>query len=72
MPHQGDRPALSQLADTAFAAGKQNVTFLCLFLLGQTERCVQLLLESGRLPEAAMFARTYLPSKMSAAVQVRL
>eukprot|EP00877_Chromochloris_zofingiensis_P000490 jgi/Chrzof1/10441/UNPLg00368.t1 len=66
---QGDRPALSQLADTAFAAGKQNVTFLCLFLLGQTERCVQLLLESGRLPEAAMFARTYLPSKMSAAVQ---
>lgn len=130
---QGDRAALSSLADTSLAAGKHNVTFLCLFLLGQVrgppgvvarlsagprrlclhlllhrcctwrcclnrparslatplgaaatacracapphhrqvERCVSLLVESGRLPEAAMMARTYAPSLMAEPVKVR-
>lgn len=32
---QGDRAALSQLLDASMAAGKHNVAFMCLFLLGQ-------------------------------------
>jgi hypothetical protein len=32
---QGDRAGLSKLLDASMAAGKQNVAFLCLFLLGQ-------------------------------------
>jgi len=36
-----------------------------------TQRCVSMLLECGRLPEAALFARAYLPSKMSDCVKVR-
>ena len=67
---QGNRAAMTGLAETAAAAGKMNVAFLALFLLGQTERCVQLLLSAGRLPEAALFARAYLPSQMSQAVKV--
>jgi len=66
---QGNRAAMTGLAETAAAAGKMNVAFLALFLLGQTERCVQLLLSAGRLPEAALFARAYLPSQMSQAVK---
>lgn len=36
----------------------------------QVERCVQLLIESGRLPEAAMLARAYTPSRMGEPVKV--
>lgn len=32
---QGDRPGLSKLLEASMAAGKHNVAFLCLFLLGQ-------------------------------------
>ncbi len=35
------------------------------FLLGDLDGCVDLLVESGRIPEAAFFARTYLPSRIS-------
>jgi coatomer subunit beta' len=37
------------------------------FLLGDLGGCVDLLVESGRIPEAAFFARTYLPSRISEA-----
>ncbi|KAI8462483.1 MAG: coatomer WD associated region-domain-containing protein [Monoraphidium minutum] len=66
---QGNRAGLEALADQAATAGKTNVGFLCAFLLGDTQRCVSTLLECGRLPEAAMFARAYLPSKMSDCVK---
>ena len=35
------------------------------FLLGDLDGCVDLLVDSGRIPEAAFFARTYLPSRIS-------
>jgi hypothetical protein len=43
---QGDRAGLSKLLDASMAAGKQNVAFLCLFLLGQVRgtRCCCLLI----------------------------
>ena len=43
--------------------------FLAAFLLGRLGQCVDILITSGRLPEAAFFARTYLPSRIS---EVRL
>lgn len=49
----------------AEAAGKQNIAFLCHLLLGRLDACIDLLLSCGRLPEAAFFARTYVPSRMS-------
>jgi hypothetical protein len=36
----------------------------------QVDRCVSLLLDSGRLPEAALFARSYAPSLMKQPLQV--
>ena len=56
---------VSTLADAASNAGKNNVAFLSHFILGDLEKCLEVLVESGRLPEAAFFARTYLPSQIS-------
>merc|ERR1712241_1399331 len=38
--------------------------------LGQLEKCLQVLLDSKRIPEAAFFARTYLPSEISRIVEL--
>src|SRR5690606_20828079 len=46
-----------------------NTAFLALLLTGQREKCVQLLLQTGRPAEAALFARTYCPSQLSSTVE---
>jgi coatomer subunit beta' len=58
----GDAAGMDSLAEEAEAAGKANVAFLASLLRGKLDKCVSLLVEAGRLPEAAFFARTYLPS----------
>ena len=42
-----------------------KATLTCLFCLCRLEKCLELLVNTGRLPEAAFFARTYLPSQVS-------
>ena len=61
----GDANMVAKLGETATQSGKNNVAFLSHFLLGDLEKCLDVLIESGRLPEAAFFARTYLPSQIS-------
>ena len=56
---------VKSLGETASAADKNNVAFLSSFLMGELEDCLDTLIKSGRLPEAAFFARTYLPSEVS-------
>lgn len=46
-----------------------NLTFFLLFL-GCLCECMQLLVKAERLPEAAFFARTYLPSKIPEVVEL--
>jgi len=46
------------------AAGKNNVSFICNFLLGRVDECLELLSKSGRIAEAAFMARTFAPSKI--------
>ncbi|CBI28096.3 unnamed protein product, partial [Vitis vinifera] len=60
----GDANGISKLVSLAKKQGKNNVAFLCLFTLGKLEECLQLLVESNRIPEAALMARSYLPSKV--------
>mmetsp|Transcript_1936 Transcript_1936/g.2994 ORF Transcript_1936/g.2994 Transcript_1936/m.2994 type:complete len:1036 (+) Transcript_1936:110-3217(+) len=60
----GDREGLGSLAEDAKVAGKHNVAFAALLLLGQVDSCVDLLVSVGRLPEAALFCRAYAPSRM--------
>ena len=56
---------ISRLADTGTDAGKNNVGFMSNYLLGNLDGCLDLLVSTGRLPEAAFFARTRLPSRLS-------
>ncbi|XP_039142747.1 coatomer subunit beta'-1-like isoform X1 [Dioscorea cayenensis subsp. rotundata] len=61
----GDAEGIHKLSTLAREQGKNNVAFLCLFMLGKLEECLQLLVASDRIPEAALLARSYLPSKVS-------
>ena len=45
-------------------AGLNNIAFVCSLLLGELNECVELLTSSDRLAEAALFARTYIPSRL--------
>lgn len=41
----GDAEGLKKLVELAKEQGKNNVAFLCLFMLGQVEDCLHLLVE---------------------------
>nr|GEY65957.1 coatomer subunit beta'-2-like [Tanacetum cinerariifolium] len=54
----GDAEDIAKLTSLAKENRKNNVAFSCLFMLGKLEYCMQ-------IPEAALMARSYLPSKVS-------
>ncbi|KAI8925123.1 coatomer WD associated region-domain-containing protein [Entophlyctis helioformis] len=60
----GNAAGLEELSKMAAEAGSNNIAFVCHFLLGRTEQCVELLIQTARIPEAALFARTYVPSQI--------
>jgi len=60
----GNLAGMERLAELASSNGKTNVGFVAHFVTGNVEACAQLLIDTKRLPEAAMFARTYIPSKI--------
>jgi coatomer subunit beta' len=60
----GMKDAMRGLADKALEAGKMNLAFQAAFFAGEAETCRQVLLKAKRYPEAALFSRTYLPSKV--------
>ena len=61
----GDADTLAKVGQAASTKGYNNISFISNFLLGRLEDCLEILITSGRLPEAAFFARTYLPSQIS-------
>ncbi|KAL0277835.1 UNVERIFIED_CONTAM: hypothetical protein PYX00_004979 [Menopon gallinae] len=65
----GNASMIKKLGDSSVANGKNNVGFLSYFLLGDLEKCLEILISTDRLPEAAFFCRTYLPSKISHVVE---
>jgi len=60
----GNLAGMERLADAASKHGKTNVAFVAYLLTGNVEACAELLVSTKRLPEAAMFVRTYLPSRI--------
>lgn len=66
----GDAEMIRNLGEKGAAQGKHNISFLSMFMLGDLEQCLQILINTNRLPEAAFFARTYIPSKISYVVQL--
>ncbi|CAL1264920.1 unnamed protein product [Larinioides sclopetarius] len=61
----GNASMVEKLGQSSETAGINNVAFISYFLLGKKEKALNMLVQTGRLPEAAFFARTYLPSQVS-------
>lgn len=61
----GDASMVRNLGELGASQGKHNISFLSMFLLGDLDKCLEILINTNRLPEAAFFARTYIPSKIS-------
>ncbi len=53
----GDAEMIEKLAENTKQNGKNNIAFTCYMLLGKLEKCLELLIETDRIPEAAFFAR---------------
>ncbi|KAL0950314.1 hypothetical protein HGRIS_010289 [Hohenbuehelia grisea] len=64
----GDRDGLQQLSAKAVEKGQNNLAFATMFQLGDASGCTDLLMNTNRAPEAALFARTYAPSQATKAV----
>lgn len=56
----GDAEGLTKLAALAKEQGKNNVAFVCLFMLGQVEDCLHLLVE--RYVVTVLTLGTYIPA----------
>jgi len=66
----GNFDGMEKLAKMAQAKGKTNIAFVSYLLTGNVEECANLLIATNRLPEAAFFARTYLPSRVEEIVSL--
>ena len=66
----GNFEGMEQLAEMAAKKGKTNIAFVSYLLTGNVEECANLLIATNRLPEAAFFARTYLPSRVEEIVSL--
>ncbi|XP_071327805.1 coatomer subunit beta'-like [Trachinotus anak] len=66
----GNTEMVGKLAEGAERDGKTNVAFLTYFMQGRLDKCLDLLIKTDRLPEAAFLARTYLPSHVSRVVKL--
>lgn len=66
----GDDKMLEEVAESSSNQGRHNIAFLSSFVRADVQRCLDILIETNRLPEAAFFARTYIPSQMSRVVEL--
>jgi len=66
----GNSDKMLSLGNLAAEQGKNNIAFICYFLLGQLERCLELLCSTKRVPEAAFLARSFLPSHVCSIVKL--
>jgi len=60
-----DVKELKELVEVTKSKRKHNVAFTAAYLLKDFATCVELLVETNRLPEAALFARSYCPRLLS-------
>jgi len=66
----GSVPLINKLADDSRASKQYHVSFISSFLVGDLDKCIDILIDADRLPEAAFFARTYCPSQVSRIVSL--
>ena len=65
----GSRLGLEELSSLAQQACQNNIVFSCELALGNISACVDLLVSTGRTPEAVLFSRTYKPSLTAGLVE---
>ena len=65
-----NKEGMRSLAVRAKESGRSNVAFIAYFTAGLIEECIQLLLDTGRVPEAAFMARTYMPSQIGRTLEL--
>jgi len=66
----GNFEGMEELAKMAQEKGKTNIAFVSYLVTGNVEECANILISTNRLPEAAFFARTYLPSRVEEIVSL--
>lgn len=66
----GNSDLIKQIASDTDNLGKNNISFLTNFLLCDIDKCLEILIKTDRIPEAAIFASTYAPSRMSECVKL--
>ncbi|KAJ2160375.1 Coatomer subunit beta' [Coemansia sp. RSA 552] len=64
----GNAVGMESLAQMAETAGANNVAYTCYQSLGKSDKCLDLLLRIDRVPEAALFAHAYVPSRVDEVV----
>ena len=52
------------MAKEALDSGKYNVAFEAYYLLAEPDNCIEVLIKSKRVAEAAIFAKAYAPSRL--------
>ena len=68
----GDAEGLKNVGIMALNDKKYNIAFQCFFSISMPDKCYEVLVEADRIPEAAMFARAYIPSKLGHAMRLWL
>jgi coatomer subunit beta' len=68
----GNGEGIRRLATLAAEKGRNNIAFVSYLLLGEVDSCLRLLVETGRVAEAAFLARTYRPRYVSIALSLPL
>ncbi|CAZ79731.1 unnamed protein product [Tuber melanosporum] len=58
----GNQEGLRELAGSAIITGANNIAFAALWQTGDIKECTELLVKTSRIPEAALFTKTYKPS----------
>lgn len=64
-----DRSGMERLGALARSKGQNNIAFAAYLQLGDTQSCIDLLSATDRLPEAALFARSYNPTAIGPVVK---
>ncbi|KAI5687160.1 WD domain [Leishmania braziliensis] len=63
-----DMQAISRLGDCCLQSGQANLAFTCYHLTQRHAECVELLQKTGKMGDAAFYARTYCPNLIEDAV----
>ena len=67
---RGDQSGLSRLGKVTLHQDIFNIAFSCFYTIGSHSECVDVLVRSGRYSLACMFSRVYIPSRLTALIDL--